>query len=122
MVTTTPKKDTWTELEQFIRQFTSLPESFVLTRQTNLVDDLGLDGDDADEFMAAYAKQFNVEAGDFQYSDYFGPEGFNLIGSVLDLIRKKPPLKPLTLGMLETAANMGEWDRKQLNQPQNHLE
>lgn len=114
MVTNSPQNNTWNELIQFVRQFTALPESFVLTRQTNLVDDLGLDGDDADEFMAAYAKQFNVEAGDFQYSDYFGPEGFNLIGSVLDLIRKKPPLKPLTLGMLETAANMGEWDVKKL--------
>jgi Protein of unknown function (DUF1493) len=102
-------KNTWNELLQFVRQFTSLPESFVLTRQTNLVNDLGLDGDDADEFMAAYTKHFNVEAGDFQYSDYFGPEGFDLIG---DLIGKKPPLKPLTLGMLETAANMGGGNKR----------
>jgi hypothetical protein len=112
MIPPLQKKDSWTELVQFIRQFTALPESFAMTRQTNLVEDIGLDGDDADEFMAAYAKHFNVSPGDFQYSDYFGPEGFDPIGSILDLIRRKPPLKPLTLGMLETAANVGEWDTK----------
>jgi len=57
-----------------------------------------------------------VNAGDFQFSRYFGPEGFDLIGAVIDVMRRKPGLKPLTIGMLELAAKMHNWDSKILEE------
>jgi len=43
-------------------------------------------------------------------------EGFDLIGAAMDVIRRKPSLKPLTIGMLELAAKMGRWDTKTLDE------
>lgn len=106
------QRNIWNELVEFVRRQTSISPEFPISRHTNIVADIGLDGDDADEFMAAYAKTFSVDAGDFQFSSYFGPEGFDLIGAVIDVIRRKPALKPLTIGMLELAAKMGRWDSK----------
>lgn len=110
------QQDVWNELVDFIRNYTSISPEFSISRHTTIVADIGLDGDDADEFMVAYSKRFRVDAGDFRFPDYFGPEGFDLIGAVMDVIRRKPPLKPLTIGMLELAAKMGRWDTKTLDE------
>jgi len=109
-------QDIWNELVEFIREQTSISPQFPIYRHTTLVADVGLDGDDADEFMDAYSKKFDVNAGDFQFSRYFGPEGFDLIGAVIDVMRRKPGLKPLTIGMLELAAKMHNWDSKILEE------
>lgn len=81
-----------------------------LTRQTDLVRDLGLVGDDAFEFMENYAACLNVKTGDFAWSDYFDPEGLWL----LPKMGKPDTKKPITLGMLEMAAIDGEWDSNKL--------
>ena len=89
-----------------------LGKSREFNRQTDLVHDLGLVGDDAFEFMERYAAALNVKTGDFDLSDYFDSEGLCL----LPKLRKCPPKKSITLGMLEAAAIAGEWDSKKLNQ------
>lgn len=66
--------------------------------------------------MVAYFEHFNVEYGDYDWSRYFGEEGFNPIGVLIDIVRRKPALKPLTLGMLELAVTMGKWDTEILEQ------
>lgn len=83
-----------------------------LTRQTELVRDLGLVGDDAFEFMERYATSLNVNKGDYDSSAYFDPEGLWL----LPRFGKKKEKLPLTLGMLELAAKGGEWNSTRLNQ------
>jgi Protein of unknown function (DUF1493) len=84
----------------------------VFTRQTDLVRDLGLVGDDAFEFMENYAACLNVKTGDFDWSDYFDPEGLWPLPK-----EGKPKKKKLiTLGMLEMAAIDGEWDSNKLSQ------
>lgn len=79
--------------------------SQVLTRDTDLVFDLGLTGDDAFEFMERFAALFGVEQGDFDISNYFEAEGLWLLPG----LRKQKPKMKITLGMLELAAQEGEW-------------
>lgn len=46
-----------------------------ITPQARLAEDLGCDGDDADELMVAYAKHFGVDMSAYSFLDYFGWEG-----------------------------------------------
>ena len=77
-----------------------------LTLASELVADLGLVGDDAFQFMEAYAAAFNVERGDYRASDYFDAEAL----WVLPGRGKRPPKQVLTLGMLLIAARAGVWN------------
>jgi len=113
---TNKQRETWPDLVDFIAKETGFSNKTKLSRQTTLNRDIGLDGDDADEFMAAYFKQFEVEYGNYDWSRYFGEEGFNPIGILIDVVRRKPALKPLTLGMLELAVTMGKWHTEILEQ------
>lgn len=86
-----------------------------LTRNTRLLDDLRIDGDDADDFFHAFKERFKVDLSSLDLRKYFNPEGFDPIGlSVLiSKIRGKkfPKIseKPITLGDLEIAVKMGKW-------------
>jgi hypothetical protein len=82
-----------------------------LTRETELVAHLGLVGDDAFEFMERYAARFGVEKGDYDSSTYFEAEGLWL----LPRLRKQKPKMRITLGMLELAAQDGEWNCAKLH-------
>lgn len=42
---------------------------------TRLGEDLGMDGDDASDFLEEYFDNFKVEIGDFNFEDYFASEG-----------------------------------------------
>src|SRR5690349_11119641 len=46
-----------------------------LNPDTTLFADIGLDGADAWELMDAFGREFNVNLSDFEFDDYFGPEG-----------------------------------------------
>jgi hypothetical protein len=41
----------------------------------NLSKDLGIDGDDAAEFLLEYRNALGVDLDSFKYDEYFGPEG-----------------------------------------------
>lgn len=89
-----------------------LGKKIVLTRHTDLVEDLGLVGDDAVEFMDAYAATFGIEPGDYKFSSYFGSERLWLLPGFSKAGRKSS----ITLGMLELAARAGIWDSVRLEQ------
>ena len=46
----------------------------VLTLETTLFYDLGIDGDDADEFFEEFGRTFGVDLTDFNIQSHFGPE------------------------------------------------
>ena len=46
-----------------------------ISLETSLLYDLGIDGDDAAEFLEGYAERFEVDLSDFRFDEYFGPEG-----------------------------------------------
>jgi len=99
---TSYSKETWTGLCQFVRE--QLGDVGSLSPISNLQRDLQLDGDDAFEFMEAYAEWFGVSKGDFAFEDYFGAEGLNPISLVRALLRRSKPTTLITLEMLARAA------------------
>lgn len=104
----------WDELVSFVASRTGFRKTASLSRRSTLNRDIGVDGDDADEFMGAYFDRFGVEGGDYDWSRYFGEEGFNPVSVLIDIVKRKPALRPLTLGMLELAAMTGRWDTEAL--------
>jgi len=80
-----------------------------LFNATDIARDLGLDGDDAREFMLAFQRQFDVDLSDFAFDRHFGSEGFTLTGFVLRLLRLHHVEQPLTIGMLVEAARLKRW-------------
>ncbi|MEL6606647.1 MAG: DUF1493 family protein [Bacteroidota bacterium] len=86
-----------------------------LTRETRILHDLRIAGDDAEELLEAFSERFQVDLSDFEFERYFDLEGVDPIGLSI-LIRKlrgdKIPKKSshsLTLGDLEQAAINGKW-------------
>lgn len=111
-----PKDDNWERIVRLAEEIHSVGFRHVgkgqeFTRQTDLVSDLGLIGDDASEFMDRYASEFDVKQGDYDASAYFDAEGL----WILPTFRKKREKMHITLGMLHLAAKIGEWDSEELN-------
>lgn len=59
-----------------------------LTPQTRLARDLGLDGDEAGEFMDAFATKFDVDMEGFYWLRYFGDEGWNMLTPATTLVAR----------------------------------
>lgn len=73
-----------------------------INQNTRLYHDLGIYGDDADEFLEQYTRMFNVKVINFKFSDYFPSEG-NLISSLivrLIFFKSQKKFKELTIGDL----------------------
>ncbi|WP_322046288.1 DUF1493 family protein [Paraburkholderia sp. J67] len=106
------------ELEDFVRREIGLSSKRQLNASDTLEDDLGVTGDDADDFMDAFAKHFNVEPGDFDFHRYFEMEGFSMWPFSIFTnwlhrrwgIQKYEPREPLTVGMLQRAIELGVWN------------
>ncbi|MGY3450001.1 DUF1493 family protein [Bradyrhizobium sp. USDA 4353] len=78
-----------------------------LFEQTDIA--LGVDGYDAEEFMIAFQRAFEVDLSGFKFDRHFGPEGFSLIGLILTALRFRHPPQPLTAGTLIDAARQKRW-------------
>jgi acyl carrier protein len=88
------------ELVSFIKDFWD--ESLEITAETKIEDDLGITGDDADEFLVAFSKKFNVSLKKFIFKKYFESEP-SLFSHF-----KSAPSKRLTVNMLVEAIEKGE--------------
>lgn len=80
-----------------------------VTRATRLSEDAGMDGDDAVEFLQAYAREFGVNLSAFRFYHHFGPEGCNPWWLVVRPWWARVRHLPLTVGDLEDAARAGRW-------------
>lgn len=83
-----------------------------ITLDTRLGRDLGMDGDDAYEFLTTYHQEFGVDLTDFPYDDYFGPEaGFEIFTYLFCLLFKRSALKQkqVTVNELMVAAEAKRW-------------
>ncbi len=100
--------NTLEEVKAFVREFWYEPKRG-LSAETSLNDDLGMDGDDAIEFMQAFSQRFKVDLTDFPYSKHFGPEApatpLSVIESFVRRVRtgRWTDLTPLTLRELAEA-------------------
>jgi len=101
-------------IKRFIHEFTGVAEKRIVNN-TSLQKDLGIEGDDADDFMQTYAQKFNVDLESFKFTDYFSVEGgFNPISYLFVRIFNPAHLKKqtITLADLVNAARKGKWISK----------
>lgn len=78
-----------------------------LSLATRVSWDLGLDGDDASDFMEDFFEHFGVDSGDYDHYRYFKPEGTDIF--VLFRSKDRRAKTVMTLGMLYDAAQTKAW-------------
>lgn len=96
------------EIKDFILLKQIVDKRETLTYKTKISQDLGLEGDEADQFLDAFSKKFNVDFSDFNFKKYFVEEGWDPIRFFIyttGIIK----LKPITLRDLEKSAEIGKW-------------
>jgi hypothetical protein len=76
---------------------------------TELARDLGLDGDDAEEFMLKFQAEFQVDLSDFRFDRHFGPEGFDLFAAIYAAFSGWKSLAPINVALLFEAAKAHRW-------------
>lgn len=78
------------------------------TAKTRINFDLGMDGDDAIDFLIAYAEKFQVDLSNFEINAYFNQEGCSPFKSIYTFLFKREVQKPLTIGQLLSAIEAGK--------------
>lgn len=84
-----------------------------ISLETRLYHDIGLDGEDAEEFIEAFSEAFDVDMNGFEFYRYFNKEGLDslaLFGSLFKAKRNQKPLDEITVEMLEHAALKKRWN------------
>lgn len=113
-------KEVSVQLQDFIKK-ERWDYKFPLTNSTRLYDDLSIYGDDANDILIAFGKEFNVDVSNFMAADYFkGEGGVDFVTPIINLFKKnkiKPiqATKTLTLGHLEKAIQAGRLDEDVIN-------
>src|SRR5262245_57265229 len=77
-----------------------------LAPQARLLDDLGVDGDDAEELLSDIARRFDVDFSRLHFDRHFGPEGLSILRVMKDTV-KPWRCYPLTVEDLVGAAKSG---------------
>jgi len=91
------------KLIAWVVQETSFDRSRV-NLKSGLANDIGLDGDDAVEFMTRYAQAFNVDMTSFVFHDYFNNEAaWSPLAVVLAPFQKKEKKSLLISDLLDCA-------------------
>ena len=68
-------KSLYEDIVFFISDFGSVKKDEISL--DTAIGDLGIDGDDASDFIVAFGDKFEVDLSDFIFKDYFIAEGFN---------------------------------------------
>ena len=89
----------------------------VISRETKLEGDLKITGDDSDEFLIAFGKEFNVDVKNFRIGEYFGDEGDPILPAITRQLlgKEKRKTRVLTVGHLEKAIQAGRLDEDVIN-------
>ena len=99
--------DARSAVSDFLREFWG--ETRPLSDDADLFDKLGIDGDDAFEFIDRFAATFDVEAGDYRWYFHHGEEGHNIGGLFFDPPYRRVANIPITLKTLVEAAETKKW-------------
>jgi hypothetical protein len=96
----------------FVAQFCKVPRT-ELRVETKLAQDLGLDGDDAAEFIDIFAKGFQVDMATFRFERHFFSEGEPFVRWLWFKLFSPAKLskEPITLGDLASAVRDGRWGK-----------
>lgn len=85
------------------------------SEKTTLEKDLGITGDDADDFMDAFFLEFNINYESFELGKYFHSEGLDLffVGTMIRKLtgakRLNNPIYDITLGDLMRSIELRKW-------------
>jgi hypothetical protein len=87
-----------------------------MTLDTRLMEDVGLDGDDAVELFRDFAVHFEVDLSEINWDRHFGPEGCNPVFALWywTLGHRKHPMVPVTISDLVVAAEARRWGKDYL--------
>jgi Protein of unknown function (DUF1493) len=104
------KADNFTLLRTFISEQTGHNTEKIL-QESRINFDFKIDGDDADDFMQAYSKEFNVDLSEFDFEKYFNTEGTDpIIGFFIWLFRSnRTPKSALYVKDLLLAVDTKKW-------------
>jgi hypothetical protein len=80
-----------------------------VTLQTSLQDDLGIWGDDLDEFLTLFASRYQVDMSKYLWYFHTQEEGVNFGASIHKSPDQLAPYIPITVQVLHDSANCGEW-------------
>jgi hypothetical protein len=92
-----------------------------LTPDTDIFNDLGVEGDDFSELIEKYASNFNVNMNDYLWYFHSNDEGTNVWSFLFKPPNKKVNRIPVTPKLLLDAANSKKWNLNYPphNQPKN---
>lgn len=96
-----------TELYKFLEKYTSQKHDDSILN-LSLSDDFGIYGDDADNLILDFSKNFNVDVSAFPIGDYFEGEGDVIYKFFANLFNKQKPKKKLTVNDLRLAIISGK--------------
>lgn len=86
-----------------------------ISLNTRLEKDLGITGDDADEFMLDFFTKYKIDYSTFEIESFFSSEGFDIfnIGGLIRKLSGKKTIKKniydITVGDLIRAIEVGKW-------------
>ncbi len=103
------------DIEQLVKA--ELNEKTPLSLDSTLHSDLGLTGDDFNEFLETFAKKFNVKMQEYIWYFHASEEPYlNLF--FFKSPDKRVPFIPVTLEMLQNFANLKKWS---VDYPERHI-
>ena len=111
---------TWEDLESFVRKEACVSPKKPITPESTVANDLGQQGDDADEFMQHFFEVFHLDRGDYDFQRYFLMEGEGIVYHLVVKLLGKPhsfKREAMTVGMLHKALIDGKWDSAALSRP-----
>jgi hypothetical protein len=94
-------------VSEFLREFWG--ETKLLSDDADLFDKLGIDGDDAFEFIDRFAAKFGVEASNYRWYFHHGEEGHNIGGLFFAPPYRRVAHIPITLSTLIEAVERRTW-------------
>lgn len=114
MNTNTDKNNERFEILRFVADFTGvkIPE---IKAESHLCKDLGVDGDDGDDFITAFVDKFNLNYSGFELARHFNDEGVDFLGityiisRALGHRRKKKGMIDLSVQDLIDWVERGYW-------------
>lgn len=86
--------EAYAEVVDFINHLLDIDKNKI-TPQTHLVDDLKIDGYDADFFMSTFSSEYQIDLTDYNRSEYFHDEDSFFVQLKNALHGKKPPKSKL---------------------------
>ncbi len=99
--------DTRATLAEFVRERSG--REIALPDDADLFDCLGIDGDDAFDFMDAFVTRFSVDVRNYRWYFHHGEEGLNLAGFFFRPPYRRVKREPITLKILSEAMITKQW-------------